>query len=108
MIKDENYYLNLDLELTAGKINSDRLDKGDDNFTDLIFALIFRLENEVITKKDIISYIGKPDFPTEDEDLLEYKEIGFHCENKFKYVTNFMFKNNRLVKIEPSKTRHTW
>jgi hypothetical protein len=106
MIKDEEYWLGLDLSALALRIPSERPSRlRSEELGDAIWAVIIRCErHETLTPDFIQSLLGMPDRvrqrPESDDTVWEYDWIGTHGPDEYASSTSIVFRDGRMVRIE--------
>lgn len=103
MIKDEQYYLTLDLDLLARQIPRIKEQRGSlDVFGDAVTALALRCKLEPITTDYLLAIVGEPDVikQIDQGEVWEYAWVDWYGPTKYSSATPFLIDRGRVVGLQ--------
>jgi hypothetical protein len=102
LIKTEQFYLDLDLDTLSESIPRDREARlRSEEMGDLITAIWYRCEHEVVSSSDLERWLGKPD-RVESRGEFEhwiYEWVGKHGPDEYESNTPFIVGDGKVQGI---------
>lgn len=93
VIKDDDYYLGLDLDAAAEQIKQAGTERGKSQFFgEAINALVLKSERQRVTVDELIRVLGLPDFKRtlpDGHEVWEYAWVGTHGPFTYTSATPF-------------------